>query len=114
MSYIQLTPFDNMSDVAHSDETIKEFATVTISRDHIVAIRKPKRRSNNSLTYDGLTYTPTIITLVTCDIVKVCESYDYVLDQCRNVVNCGGDGLIPYVQGVRTDRWGNTAAEEQL
>ena len=105
-TFIQLTPFNNISYVAHSDETIKEFATLTINRDHIVAIRKPTRRSNNSITYDGLSYTPTTIALVTGDIVKVCESYDYVR-------GFDSAGVYPYVQGVRTDRWGNAIVEEQ-
>jgi len=105
-TFIQLTPFDNIGLVAHSDETIKEFATITINRDHIVAIRKPRRRSNNSLRCDGLTYTPTIITLVTGDVVKVCESYEYVR-------GFDSAGLYPYVQGVRTDQWGNAIVEEQ-
>ena len=107
MSFTQLTPFDNISDVAHSDETIKEFATLTINRDHIVAIRKPRRRSNNSITYDGLSYTPTIITLVTGEVIKVCESYAYVRGAGFT------EGINPYIQGVRTDSWGNPFAEEQ-
>ena len=106
-TFIQLTPFNNISYVAHSDETIKEFATLTINRDHIVAIRKPARRSNNSITYDGLSYTPTTIALVTGDIVKVCESYDYVRGAGFT------EGINPYIQGVRTDRWGNPFTEEQ-
>ena len=107
MSFTQLTPFDNISDVIHSDRFIEEFATITINRNHIVTIRKPTRRSNNSLvSNNGLTYTPTIITLVTGDVVKVCESYDYVRG-----FDCAG--LYPYVQGVRTDQWGNAIVEEQ-
>ena len=107
MSFIQLTPFNNISDVAHSDTFIKEFATITINRNHIVTIRKPTRRSNNSIRCNGYSYTPTIITLVTGDVIKVCESYTYVR----------GDGFVeginPYIQGTRTDSWGNTIVEEQ-
>ena len=108
MSFTQLTPFDNIGDVAHSDRFIEEFATITINRNHIVAIRKPTRRINNSLvSNNGLTYTPTIITLVTGDVIKVCESYDYVRGAGFT------EGINPYIQGVRTDRWGNPFAEEQ-
>jgi len=90
-TFIQLTPFDNIGDVAHSDTFIEEFATITINRNHIVAIRKPT----------------TIITLVTGDVIKVCESYDYVRGAGFT------EGINPYIQGVRTDRWGNPFAEEQ-
>ena len=110
-TFIQVTPFDNIGDVAHSDQTIEEFATVTINVDHIVEIRKPSRRSNNSLIVNGLSYTPTIITLVTGDVIKVCESYDSTKRSACSAIT--GAGLNPYVQGVRTDRWGNTIAEEQ-
>ena len=108
MSFTQLTPFDNISDVIHSDRFIEEFATITINRNHIVTIRKPKRRSNHSLVSNsGLTYTPTIITLVTGEVIKVCESYAYVRGAGFK------EGINPYIQGVRTDRWGNPFAEEQ-
>jgi len=108
MSFTQLTPFDNIGDVAHSDRFIEEFATITINRNHIVTIRKPTRRSNNSLvSNNGLTYTPTIITLVTGDVIKVCESYDYVRGAGFT------EGINPYVRGIRTDSWGNVIVEER-
>ena len=108
MSFTQLTPFDNISDVIHSDRFIKEFATITINRNHIVTIRKPTRRSNHSLlSNNGITYTPTIITLVTGEVIKVCESYAYVRGAGFK------EGINPYIQGVRTDSWDIPFVEEQ-
>ena len=107
MSFTQLTPFDNIGDVAHSDRFIEEFATISINRNHIVAIRKPTRNSNISRKYDGYSYTPTIITLATGDVIKVCESYDYVRGAGFT------EGINPYVRGIRTDSWGNVIVEER-
>ena len=107
MSFTQLTPFDNMGDVVHSDTFVEEFATISINRKHIVAIRKPTRNSNISRKYDGYSYTPTIITLVTGDVIKVCESYDYVRGAGFT------EGINPYVRGIRTDSWGNVIVEER-
>lgn len=97
-AFIQVTPFENISDVAQSVETIEEFATITINIDHIVAIRKPSLRSNTSITYDGFTYTPTIIILATGDVIKICESYDSTKALTCSAIT--GAGVNPYVQGV--------------
>ena len=113
-TFIQVTPFDNISDVAHSDEVLEGFATITINTSNIVALSRPSRSNNNSIKMGRFTYTPTKITLVTGTVIKVCESYDYL----RAAVHPNGLDLYhwsgpSYVQGVRTDRFGNAIVEEQ-
>lgn len=101
-TFIQVTPFHNISDVAHSVEVIQEFATITINTDHIVTIIKPPDQSNSSITFDGLIYTPTIIKLVTGDVIKACETYDWTKAlACSVIIRAGGRAEVnPYVQGV--------------